>query len=65
MKVVKRYKLPVISTRDTKYSVINIINTTERYMQRLLKRTNPKSSHHKEKNFFPFILYLYEMMDAH
>ena len=26
---------------------------------------NPKSSHHKEKIFFLFILYLYEMVDIH
>ena len=32
MKVVQRYKLPAINIRDTKYSMINIINTTECYM---------------------------------
>ena len=30
----------------------------------IVKRVNPKSSHHKE-NFFSSILYLYEMMDIH
>ena len=35
------------------------------YMK-VVKTVNPKSSHHKEKYFFPtpLILYLYEMMDA-
>ena len=30
-----------------------------------VERLNPKSSHHKEKIFFLFILYLYEMVDIH
>ena len=35
------------------------------YMK-VVKRINAKSSHHKEKIFFPIslILYLYEMMDV-
>ena len=32
MKVVKRYKLPVISTRDVMDNMINIMNTDERYL---------------------------------
>ena len=33
---------------------------------KVVKRVNPKSSQHKEKNIFCFffLLYLYEMMDA-
>ena len=36
------------------------------YMQ-VVKRVNPKSSHHKRNKFFPIslILYLYEIMDVH
>ena len=32
MKVVKRYKLPGISTRDVMDNMINIMNTDERYL---------------------------------
>ena len=32
---------------------------------KVVRRINPKGPHHKEKNFSPFILYLYEMMDVH
>lgn len=32
--------------------------------KKVARRVNAKSSHHKEK-LFPFILYLYEMTDAH
>ena len=31
---------------------------------KVVKRVNPKSSHHKEK-YFSFILYLFEIMDVH
>ena len=33
----------------------------------VVRRVNPKSSHHKEKYFFPFslILYLYETLGVH
>ena len=51
MKVVKRYKLPIIrqvSIRDRMYNMINTINTAELTYERV----NPKSSYHKEKNFF-------------
>ena len=33
MKVVKRYKLPVISTRDITYNMINIINIYESWQE--------------------------------
>ena len=32
---------------------------------KVVKRVNPKSSHHKEKKDFLKISYLYEMMDVH
>ena len=43
----------------------DIVNTVVIYMK-VVKRVNPKSSQHKEKNIFCFffLLYLYEMMDA-
>ena len=56
MKVVKRYKLPVIksvSTGDVKYNMTNIMNTATCYTLKLL-RVNPKSSHHKAEIFFCF-----------
>ena len=31
----------------------------------VVKRLNPKSSHHKEKNFSSFLLYLHEVMDVY
>ena len=37
MKAVKRYKLPVISTRVITYNMINVVNTTVRYMWKLLR----------------------------
>ena len=69
MKVLQRYKLLIIrqiSARDVMYNIINIINCFMLCMK-VVKRGNPKSSHHKEKIFFSFslILYLYEMMDVH
>lgn len=30
-----------------------------------VKRVNPRSFHHKEENFLPFLLDPYEMMDVH
>ena len=61
MKAVKKYKLPVI-----KYSMINIINCCKLHTA-VVKRINPKSSHHKQKILFPIslILYLYDMTDVH
>ena len=32
---------------------------------KVVKRVKSKGSHHKEKYFFSFILYLYEIMDVH
>ena len=48
------------------YNMINVINTAVYYVWKWL-RVNPKTSQHKEKNFFSIslILYLYKMMDAH
>ena len=54
MKVVKRYKAPVVksvSTGDVMYNMINIMNTAACYTLKLL-RVNPKSSHHKGKILF-------------
>ena len=31
----------------------------------VVERVNPRSSHHKKKYFFPFILYLCEIMCVH
>ena len=45
----QRYKLPVISTSDVIYNVIDIINTV---LYGEVLRVNPKSSHHKEKTPF-------------
>lgn len=56
MKVVKRYKSPVIksvSTGDVMYNMINIMNTAAYYTLKLL-RINPKSSRHKGKILFWF-----------
>ena len=59
----------ILSYKINKYqdTVCNMINDGHCYMlyTKVVKRVNPKSSHHKEKNFFSFILYLYEMMHAH
>ena len=64
MKTVTRYKLPVIrklSPRDVLY------NTTTKKLtllyMKVVKRVNPKCSHHKEKN--SLIMYLHEIMDVH
>ena len=64
MKTVTRYKLPVIrklSPRDVLY------NTTTKKLtllyMKVVKRVNPKCSHHKEKN--SLIMYLHELMDVH
>ena len=37
MKVVKIYKLPVISSRDVMYSMVNIINIAVSYIRKLLE----------------------------
>ena len=37
MKVVKRYKLPVISTRDVMYTMIKTINTAVWYVRKFLR----------------------------
>ena len=49
------------------YNMINIISTAVCYLyMKVVKRVNPKSSHHKEKNFsISLILHLYEMVDVH
>ena len=53
-----------ISTRDVMY-MINMGNPGVLYMK-VVKRVNPKSSHHKEIIFsFSLILHLFEMMDVH
>lgn len=54
-KVVKRYKLLVIITRDVMYNTMSIINTAVK-IHRKVKRVDLKSSHHKGKLFF-FSLY--------
>ena len=57
-KAVKRHKLPAIrqtSSRHVTYNMINMINTVVYYIQ---KRTNPKSSHHKDKKCFSMSLIL-------
>ena len=48
------------------YNMIKIINAGVCYRWKSL-RVNPKSSYHKEKQFFSIslILYLYEMIDVH
>ena len=47
-----------INTRDVKYNMIDIINTaTQTHAHvyiKVVKRMNPGSSHHKEKNVFCF-----------
>ena len=59
IKVVKRYQLPVIRlARDAMYNMINIIDTAA-YMK-VLKRLNPKSSHHKEKIFFFYFVSIWD-----
>lgn len=69
-KVVKRYKLPGISTRDKMYRTVTRANTAVgRIYRKAVRRVNPKSSYHKEKcfSFFSFLffsLYLYEVIDV-
>ena len=41
---------------DTMFNMINAINATICYTK-IVKKVNPKSSHHKEQ-YFPLILYL-------
>ena len=59
MKAVKRYKLPAISNRDIRYSIIRTTNTVVCYIQKLL-RVNPEFSS-QGKQFFSIslILFLY------
>ena len=45
------------------YNMINIINTAECYMLKLLWE-NSESSHHKKKVFY-LILYFREMINVH
>ena len=47
--------------------MVNIINTVAHYTRKLLRRVNPKSSHHKKKNCLSIslILYLREITDVH
>lgn len=50
VKVVKRYKLPVmrsISTGDVMYYMMPIVNNVVWYIFKVAKRVDPKSSHHK------------------
>ena len=56
MKVVKRYKLTVIkyTTRDVNVRPLNIKTTAVLLHRKVVKRVNPKSSHHKEIFFFYF-----------
>ena len=39
------------------YNMINIMNTAVLLYMEVVKRVNPKSSHHKEKNFFLILLF--------
>lgn len=57
-KLVKSYKLPAIRYTSTSMAKAN---TAVWFMGVLL---NSKSFYHKEKKFFGFLLYLYEMMNA-
>ena len=54
MKVIQKYKLLLINTRDIMYNMWNIINTAVGYM----RKSKFQSCHKKEK----FILYLYVMI---
>lgn len=46
--------------------MMNLINTIVCYIWKLVRRTHPKSSHHKEIFFsICFIFYSCEMMDVH
>lgn len=60
MKMVKRQKLPFLSSRDVMHNMINIVNTARSY----IKKLNEFFSHHKKK-FFYLVLYLYKMMDVY
>ena len=60
MKAVKRYKLPVKSTKVIMYNMINVISTA--VCSTLKLRINP--SHHKNKNFV-IIIYLFKIMAVH
>lgn len=54
----KEYKLTVISTRDIKYNMINIIDTAIKLFMTVVKIVYPKNSHHKENTFFSISLTL-------
>ena len=60
MKMVKRQKLPFLSSRDVMHNMINIVNTAKSY----IKTLNELFSHHKKK-FFYLVVYLYKMMDVY
>ena len=38
MKAVEKYEIPVISTRDVMYNMINIMNTAVCYAEKLLRK---------------------------
>ena len=42
MNVVKRYKLPVLSTGDVRYNMMTIVNTANMLHMKVVKRVNPE-----------------------
>lgn len=58
MKVVRSYNFSVINIKDMGYNMINILNISMLY-KKVARRVNAKSSHHKEKLSFPFILCMF------
>ena len=59
MKVVKRYKLPVISTGDVRYNMMTIVNTAN-----MLHMQVVKSSQHRKKYFYSFPFSVYEVINV-
>ena len=60
MNAVKRYKLPVVSTKDIMYNMINVINTA---VCSTLKRINPEFS--SQEHTFVIVIYLFKIMAVH
>lgn len=61
-KAVKRHNF-VICSRDVMYNMMTMVATAMRFIGKAVNKVNPKSSRHKEKNFFSlsfFLLYLYK-----
>lgn len=66
MKVIKGYTFPV-NTEDVAHSMIKRIYTAFFNLHiKVVKRGNPRSSLHKEKQlFYSLMLFLYKIMDVH